>query len=220
MCFSPEASFAAAAAIGAAGAAALAQKPERRALPLACIPLIFALHQAIEGGVWLGIEADGAAPVFGSTLFLIVAFVVWPLYAPAAALAAETEDSRRRAMAACLAVGVLIATYLGIMMVVSPYETTIRGGCLSYQNGVDYPLAAELLYGVATTLPFLLASRPWILGFGAAVLGGLALTREAYAQAAISVWCFFAALASVVLLVHFVRERRLRRTLAGPKPAP
>lgn len=56
MCYSATASFASAAVIGAVGAATLTQVRRRREIPFAALPLLFAVHQATEGLVWLGLE--------------------------------------------------------------------------------------------------------------------------------------------------------------------
>ncbi len=52
MCFSAAASFSASAVCAAAGVMAI-RRADRADLPLALIPMIFALHQAIEGLVWM-----------------------------------------------------------------------------------------------------------------------------------------------------------------------
>jgi hypothetical protein len=47
------------------------------------------------------------------------------------------------------------------------------------------------------------------------VLAGSALAYVFYWEAFVSVWCFFAAAASVVILLHFERSRRARLRRAG-----
>ncbi len=53
MCFSPEADFTAAAVVGVVGVATLRLVREPRDLLIAALPLLFALHQFVEGFVWL-----------------------------------------------------------------------------------------------------------------------------------------------------------------------
>lgn len=49
MCFSATASFVAGGVIGAVGIATLIHVRQLRAIPFAALPLLFALHQFIEG---------------------------------------------------------------------------------------------------------------------------------------------------------------------------
>ncbi len=58
MCFSPEADFTAAAVVGVVGVATLRLVREPRDLLIAALPLLFALHQFVEGFVWLGLQGD------------------------------------------------------------------------------------------------------------------------------------------------------------------
>jgi hypothetical protein len=56
MCFSATANFAGSAVLGTIGVATLAEVKHRRAFLFAAMPLLFAIHQFIEGFVWLGLD--------------------------------------------------------------------------------------------------------------------------------------------------------------------
>jgi hypothetical protein len=56
MCFSATANFVGCAVLGTIGVATLLEVRQRRELLLAAVPCLFALHQGIEGFVWLGLE--------------------------------------------------------------------------------------------------------------------------------------------------------------------
>ena len=56
MCFSATVNFAGSAALGAAGVTTLSEVKHRRELLFAAMPLLFAVHQFIEGFVWLGLD--------------------------------------------------------------------------------------------------------------------------------------------------------------------
>ena len=77
MCFSAAASFSAAAVCGGTGALTLprAKKPD---LMLAFIPVIFGLHQTLEGFVWLT-RAEGVGRCAGYS-FATIAFCLWPSF--------------------------------------------------------------------------------------------------------------------------------------------
>ena len=60
MCFSAVANFVGSAALGAVGVVTLKKVKHRRELMFASLPILFAIHQFIEGFVWLGL--DGILP--------------------------------------------------------------------------------------------------------------------------------------------------------------
>jgi hypothetical protein len=59
MCFSATANFVGSTALGAVGVVTLTRLKHRRELLFAALPLLFAIHQFIEGFVWLGLDGCG-----------------------------------------------------------------------------------------------------------------------------------------------------------------
>jgi hypothetical protein len=215
MCFSPQVSFLAAGVLGALGVACLAQAPQLREKPMAAIPLMFAAQQALEGFIWLSPLHDGRisnACVMG---YLGFAKVVWPTYAPLAVLLLEPSAVRRRIMAVCTAIGVMISTYLAWGLATYPQWAELRRGHISYVNEQGIPLWVGVLYLGAVCLSLLASSQPAIVAFGLIVFAGAAIVRLGAAYAFPSLWCFFAAIASSVLLFHFLREKRRRDPGSG-----
>ncbi len=107
MCFSATASFVTVGITATAGIVCLTRIRGWRELPLASLPLIFAGQQAVEGFLWLALPVDPNGPVSSmlTLIFLLYAKVVWPAFAPIAALLIEPEPGRRRLMAICAAIG-------------------------------------------------------------------------------------------------------------------
>lgn len=64
------------------------------------------------------------------------------------------------------------------------------------------------LYILCVCLPPLLSASRVLNLFGVIVIAGLAITFLAFYESFISVWCFFAALASLTIL-KFLRDRSL-----------
>ncbi len=56
MCFSATANFVGSAALAAVGVLTLTRVRHRRELLFASLPTLFAVHQFIEGFVWLGLD--------------------------------------------------------------------------------------------------------------------------------------------------------------------
>ena len=65
MCFSEPASFAVAAGCALAGAIAVFKSPSPNYLPLAGVPLVFAVQQASEGLVWRALDQVVGLPAPG-----------------------------------------------------------------------------------------------------------------------------------------------------------
>ncbi len=212
MCFSATASFTAAAVMGGVGVVTVyktAASKAVRVLPFAAVPLLFAAQQLIEGFLWLEI----AEPVAGSCRPVLIhgfvgyAQVFWPAFAPLAALLIEPDQLRRRPTLACLVCGIVLAGWLARVMIAHPYSVTVHEDGLVYRNGFDYPWFMWPVYVLATTLSFSFSSHREVRMFSLVVLAGLAVAAILFNRAYVSVWCFFAAAASVLVYIHISRMK-------------
>lgn len=210
MCFSAPASFMAAAIAGTAGVVCLARVRGRRDLPLAAIPLIFALQQAMEGFLWLNLEHDGLTERSAELTkgFLTLALVFWPVYVPLATLLSEPDRARRLWLWVCLAAGLSVAVYFFISLGTFPRTASIDGGHIVYSSDPDLPLLIGLFYPLATSLSLMLSSHRMIAASGVVGFLGSVVSYWMYWNAFTSVWCFFAAIASGLIILHFERARR------------
>ena len=215
MCFSATASLIAGAGLSVVGVTALAVTRERRALPFAAIPLLFGLQQIAEGVLWLALgRGDEVMQACASAGFMSFAQVIWPLYAPLAVLLLEPGGWRRRAMWACLACGAVVAAVMTHGMITA-FAPGVSGGdhiryTLAYYN--DFRDAGALLpllglYVIATCVSLTLSRERLIQLFGVVVLIALGVTAYAYEAWLFSVWCFFSAVLSAIVLVWAVRRR-------------
>ena len=208
MCFSAAASFTTAAVIGAIGVGALAQRPEKKRLPFAAIPLIFAAHQAIEGAIWLSI-GDGAPPQALVLAYLFIAQIFWPIYTPLAVLVMESDRRRRLSLWILLAAGAAVSAAMAFIMLRHNYSVEIVNHSLHYATQAEFEKQLIGLYVVATTAPLLLSPHRYVIAFGATVLLAAIVTELAFYYAGASVWCFFAAIASGFVFLHIRRRKRL-----------
>lgn len=210
MCFSALASFTTAGFTGLLGIAALARTREPRQWPLAAAPLLFAIQQSAEGVLWLLLPASPhACLASGATLlFQTIALTVWPLYVPAAILLIEPSASRRRLIAALLVLGACISAYLARGLVMSPPGAAILGGHIVYGTANGQSSIGTLVYLAATAAPLLLSSYKTIVALGAFIATGYIIALLFYWSAFLSVWCFFAAAASVMIFGFVESERR------------
>jgi hypothetical protein len=207
MCFSATASFTAAAVIGSVGIVTLrsaAAKPDYRILALAAFPMLFAAQQVVEGLLWLDLTAPEPGALRGVLVhaFQGYAEVFWPTFAPLAALLIERERWRRILISTCLAIGVALSIYLLVAMIGHPYQASIGEGHIVYRNEFQYPKGIEAPYVVATTLSLLLSSAKEVRRLALVILIGFAVAYVSFHHAYISVWCFFAAVASVMVYLY------------------
>lgn len=213
MCFSATASFTTVGVTGVIGVIALSRMSRPRESMLAAMPIMFAIQQSIEGLLWLNLPRapDGPVATTLTLLFLLSAEVFWPLYVPSMMLLVEPNEKRRRLMLPWLVVGVGVATYLLWGIFSGPHGARILSGHIVYVTEHQFPFAIGLAYLAATSLPLLLSTHRAVFILGVIVLAGCVTAYAFYWDSFVSVWCFFGAAASAVILFHFEQARRHRR---------
>lgn len=214
MCFSATASFSAAAVCAGLGVMTV-RRASSADLMLAFIPIIFSLHQALEGVVWLT-DAEGWGRCSGYG-FAIIAFCLWPLYVPVAAWRSES-DARRRTLMLCFAVlGAVIVT--GAAWVLYPgLKIDFATNKIQYLPARRYPLIFDYLYTICVTGPFLLHRNIYLRIFGCLILVFFAVSIVLFNPARYSVWCFFAAVSSIVLYLFAASRNRSTQGRGAPEP--
>lgn len=205
MCFSASASFGAAGILALAGAATLSKARKPREWPLAFVPLVFAAQQGIEGLLWLTLPSGHPAGRPWATSFAVIALIVWPLLTPLAIGLVEGVRKRQRLILAMMGPGLGVAGYAILDILDHPYMAWPAPHSLVYINDSPFPVFMMLAYLAATAMPPLFSSNLAIKWFGVVVSLGLAVTLGFFFVSLVSVWCFFAALASAILVGHFWR---------------
>lgn len=210
MCFSPEASFAASAVLGTTGLVTLIKTKERKMLPLATIPFIFAIQQAIEGGLWVSLEGSGRDVVLLSSLFLFFALFWWPAFAPFAIRSIEPFGWRRKVLTICSLVGIVLGVYLYANFLMNPAPATIVNQCIYYNYEAPYSMVAAVVYMVVTVGAGVISSK-YMVKMLFSIMAILAFIASwMYFENFTSVWCFFAAVVSVMVYL-IVTGKELRR---------
>jgi hypothetical protein len=214
MCFSAEASFAASGVL-AASSIAIARIPKAKAqIPLSLFPPIFSVHQFIEGILWLnhdGVISGGYNPiaVYG---FVLIAFVLWPLYVPWAAYVIETGTIRRGTILLCLGIGIYVSIVLFSSIIRNPLEISVVGHSFSYRV-TDIPDNLFSLYFVSVSIPFIVLRSRKLMAFGLALMVSSAIAAIVASSTTYpSVWCFFAALLSLGIYLYFHYQARVETT--------
>jgi hypothetical protein len=222
MCFSAAASFGAGAVLLPAGgfcvARAVRQAP--RLLPLALTPLAFAGQQAAEGFVWLGLRSgDTALATRAGAVFLFFALAFWPFWLQFGLLLPESRRPARAFLAVLTVLSLVwlwlfapVALEPGRWMAVEVVHHSISYGLSDLPAFQFVPRLVWRIVYLGFIVAPLLVARPDVTVAGGGllrVLGGVvivavfAVSALAYWYAFTSVWCFFAALASLLLVFFF-----------------
>ncbi|MBC7707362.1 MAG: hypothetical protein H7274_25895 [Rhodoferax sp.] len=164
----------------------------------------------IEGALWLTFPAK--APLLNTILthaFSVFSHVLWPLYVPVAVLLLEPTPWRRNVLVAIMIAGAVLSLYLLYFLVRLPIVAELSEGHIAYISTHFYAVAAMGLYLLGTCVSSLFSSHRSVRWFGAAALISFVSAYAFYSFWFISVWCFFAALLSGLVLLHFPRHRAM-----------
>ena len=212
MCFSATANFVGSGVLGAVGVVTLTHVKHRRELLFAALPTLFAIHQFIEGFVWLGLDGILSPTVAHNmgAAFMLYAQGLLPFLLPLSVLLFEPDKKSRQRMLPFLVLGTATALYILWALTAYPLQLYVRGNSIVYINQATNNTAIALLYVIATcgTL-FFSKIKPMII-FGAANLVILLLVMAFKRYAFTSLWCAYAAVASVIILVYFWRSHGSR----------
>ena len=209
MCFSATASFIAGSALSAVGVVTIKKTKRKAEIPFAMIPLLFGIQQIIEGVVWLS---------FGSSLLNIIAtyayslfsHVLWPIFVPLSVGLLETVPWRKKVLLVFQFIGMAVGLYLLYFLVKFPITSRVINESIVYDSPHFYLILVLIFYFAATCISSLFSSHKIINVFGVAALLSAAVAYGFYAQSFISVWCFFAAILSVIVLFYFYYYNRRR----------
>jgi hypothetical protein len=209
VCFSAEADFVSGAVIGAIGIATLTKVERPRELPLAVLPLAFALHQIAEGSVWRDLDS-GALHATGVAVYLYVAFawVALPVLVPFAIMILEPPGRRRRTIGVFVALGAVAGAYLAVAIVRGDVSAHAVEHTIQYGGAGRFAAAATVVYVVATCGAPLLSGFRAIVWFGIANVVAVATFVTIQVEGLTSLWCTWAAVVSVLVYLQFVFWRR------------
>jgi len=224
MCFSATASFSAGALLLVVGTltlrSALATR-QRRALPFAAIPMLFAMQQLIEGVIWLTFaEEVTRLNAVMTHVYSFFSHVLWPVYVPVAVLLMEPNGWRRRALTALIAAGATVGAYLLYALVAFPIISRPTGQHIEYVSPHFFAAVTMTLYLLSTAVSPLLSTHRVVVVFGALALLSFGAAYAFYATWFISVWCFFAALLSAVIYLHVSQHGRERPAPTATRTRP
>jgi hypothetical protein len=211
MCFSPEADFTAGAVVAGVGVATLRRVRSRRELVVGVLPLLFGLHQLVEGFVWLSLRGQISAELGDAAkeTYIVYAHAILPAIVPLGFMLLEPDRRRSRWMAPLTCLGVTLGVYLLWEVTAYPIGAYEQARCIDYATHTPNDLVIGVLYVVATCGPALISSRRYLRSFGLLSLVGMIVTALTRVDELTSLWCIYVAGVSILILEHFRRQRAL-----------
>lgn len=204
MCFSSDASFVVGGYLVGVGVLTVRHARRPQEWPFATIPLLFAVQQLSEGVIWLTFrhEAPGLH-AFMTHVYTFFSHVLWPVYIPVTVLLMEPPGARRRALGLLVIAGLATGLYLMVYLLDFPVVARLSDRHIEYLTPPHFLSAATLLYLVSTTISLVLSSHRMVRAFGVLALLSFAVAYGVYEAWFISVWCFYAAVLSTAVYLHF-----------------
>jgi len=212
VCFSAVANFVGSGVLGTIGVATLTQVKHKRELLFASLPALFAIHQFTEGFVWLGLVGAMSANVTHKmgAAFVLYAQGLLPFLIPLAVLLFEPDKKSRRRMFPFLALGTGTTLYMLWALIAYPLHIYVEHNSIVYINDGTNNTVLGVLYVIATCGSLFFSKVRDMVVFGAAnrviLLTVMAVKRYAFT----SLWCAYAAVASVIILAYFWRSKLTR----------
>ena len=204
MCFSATASFTAGTALIAVGGLTVTKSRGTAELPLAMVPLLFGIQQLSEGVLWLSLNNDLAIlRTWATYVFSMFSHVVWPIFVPFAILLVEPIAWRRRAIRIFLGLGMSVGLYLLYFIVRYPVTATVEGRSIFYDSPHFFIMGVLVVYLLATCVTGLFSSHRCVNIFGVLAFFLAIAAYQVSVNTFVSVWCFFAAVLSLLIVIHF-----------------
>jgi len=212
VCFSATANFVGGAGLAAVGVVTLTKVKHRRELLFASLPVLFAVHQFTEGFVWLGLDGVLSPTVTHDmgAAFMLYAQGLLPFLLPLSVLLFEPDGKGRRRMLPFAVLGLATTLYMLWALTAYPLQVYVRGNSIVYINAATNNTTVAILYVIATCGSLFFSQVRIMVAFGAANLAILLTVMGFKRYAFTSLWCAYAAIASIIILAYFWKTSRFR----------
>jgi len=212
LCFSATANFVGSGVLGTIGVVTLTKVKHRREILFAALPTLFAVHQFIQGFVWLGLDGILSPTVAHNmgAAFMLYAQGLLPFLLPLSVLLFEPNVKSRRRMLPFLVIGGATALYILWALTAYPLQLYVRQNSIVYINQATNNTTVALFYVIATCGSLFFSKIRMMVIFGVANLAILLIVMEVKRYAFTSLWCAYAAVASVIILGYFWKSIEAR----------
>ena len=204
MCFSATASFIAGGVLSAVGLVTIKKAEKKSEIPFASIPLLFGIQQIIEGVIWLTFHNN--APelnIVMTFIYSIFSHVLWPIFVPYSIMLLEPVRWRKKVMFTLWIGGTAVGLYLFYNLFAFPITSRVENHHIVYFSPHFYIYTVMGFYVAATCVSAMFSSHKMIKFFGVMALVAFTISYLFYKIFLVSVWCFFAAILSLIIYGYF-----------------
>jgi hypothetical protein len=203
MCFSASVSFGAGAVLAGTGIIAIKKNKLPGMLALASTPMIFSFHQISEGFLWLALKNPEFSSWYKPALYAysFISQPFWPIWVPLFVWLMEPDKGRKKMLSYFLLLGGFFSLFMLYCTIVFDISAVAESGHIRFYR--DFPVInlIRTLYFVTVIIPPFLSSLRYMKLLAGATLGALILSFIFFNHYLISVWCFFAAILSVLVFL-------------------
>ncbi len=214
MCFSAGMSFGASSVILVIGIIAISKARTIPQRVFGIIPLFFAFQQFTEGILWLVLsnpEYDYWRPLL-THLYLSFAWIIWPTFIPFSMGLLEKDGMRKRILYLFFAIGLFVSASFIHVLIFHNAVAFVNDYHIDYTFDYvpAYPWIFSALYLSATVIALLVASvnKMWV--FGLVNMASYLFTKIFFHGHVVSIWCFFGALSSIIVLLLIIEMRKVQ----------
>ncbi len=197
--------------VGVIGIMTLHNVSHPKEVVLASLPILFALHQFVQGFVWLGINGlvNQRLMHMSETAFVFYAQGVLQFLVPLAIWLIEPKGIKKNFIAILMAIGAALMVYTLWGLSVQPTIVTIKYGVLSYDNPSTRYMWIAIIYILTTCGSLTLSNSVAVQLFGWLNVLAIIIIHLVVPAGFTAIWCLYAAAVSVVLYLYF-SERRIK----------
>ena len=142
--------------------------------------------------------------------FMLYAQGLLPFLLPLSVLLFEPNKKSRRRMIPFLVLGTATTLYILWALTAYPTDIYIRNNSIVYMNPGTNNTAVAIVYVIATCGTLFFSHIRLMVLFGAANLVILLIVMAFKRYAFTSLWCAYAAAASIMILAYFWRSHKFR----------
>jgi DMSO reductase anchor subunit len=142
--------------------------------------------------------------------FVLYAQGLLPFVIPLSVMLFEQTRARRRAMLPFVVLGGLLTLYMLWGLAAYSLDVRVQNNSIVYVNYATNRTWVAILYVISTCGSLFFSKVPDMVLFGVANLTILLITMAVKRYAFTSIWCAYAAVASVIILAYFWKSRWTR----------
>lgn len=217
MCFSAQASFITAGILSTIGILAITKSKFKKITAIASTPLFFAIQQVFEGIIWVTINSGNSISLlhkFAVYGFVFFASTFWPTAIPISLYFIEQNKTRKKLLIGTSILGILFSIgylicwfFMGVKAEVINHHIAYKFINPKNKPNIFYFLESIglAIYLIATAGSMFISSINYMWILGILVIISLIISQIFYYLAFGSIWCFFAAIIS--LLIYFIVDK-------------